>query len=95
MPKAHSQRPGFTWPLIWVAMDIPSTYLFTNENKGKNPSFFYLTTTGHRAQNKAVYKHECQKGGKGRKMWRKIAIDMLRQTEKSSIVWSFCLQQQG
>lgn len=30
--------------------------------RGKDPSFFYSSTTGHWLQNKATNKNECQKG---------------------------------
>lgn len=36
--------------------------LLYKRNWGKDPSFFYLSATGHWVQNKATNKNECQKG---------------------------------
>lgn len=62
MPKPQSWKAGFIRPLIWVAIDIPSTHLFTKGNRAKNPSLFYSRTTVHWVQNRAANKNECQKG---------------------------------
>lgn len=72
--KPQSRKAGFAWPLIWVAIDIPSTHCSTKRNGAKEPSFFHINTTGHWVQNKATNKNECCEG-RG-----KIAIDMLGQT---------------
>lgn len=83
--RNHSRKARLAPPLIWLAIVIPSTHLFTKGNKGKNPSLLYLSTTRQWGQSKAAIKNECQKGRKkGGKCgeWGKIAIEILRQTKR-------------
>lgn len=98
MPKPHSRKAGFARPLIWVAIDIPSTHFFTKGNGGKNPSFFYLRTTEHWVQNKATNKNECQKGrkkGENVENGEKQPLKRCARLRESSIVWMFLFATAG
>lgn len=62
--------------------------------QGKDPSLFCLSATGHRVQNKATNKTNARKEEKNRENVEKRRRNGHWHTE-SSIVWSFCSQQQG
>lgn len=97
-PKPHSWKAGFTRPLIWVAIDIPSTHLFTKGNGEKNHSFFYLGSTVHWVQNKATDKNECQKGrkkGENVENGEKQPLTCWARLRESSIVWIFLFATAG
>lgn len=84
MPKSLGLKAEFTWPLIWEAIDIPSTHILTKERGGKNPEFFCSVMIGYFIQNKSTNKKKNSKGlEKGIKCGeqQKITNEVARQTE--------------
>lgn len=66
MPKPHSEKAGFTWPLIWVAIDIPSTHPFTKGNGERVPASFTWAPLGTGCKTRQPIKTGARKEWKNR-----------------------------
>lgn len=66
MPKPHSEKAGFTWPLIWVAKDIPSTHCFTKGTGERIPASFTWAPLGTGCKTRRLTKMNARKERKNR-----------------------------
>lgn len=66
VPKPQSEKAGFTRPLIWVAIDIPSTHRFTKANGERIPASFTRAPLGTGCKTRRLIKTNARKQRKNR-----------------------------